>query len=85
MAHEPPSKSVSHRKLVIRNIGLLLSGDLANPILDADTVIVVSDRITAYCLYIDPPLGRAGSDGAALDHGLQVGIDLADRSEQEAR
>ena len=47
MAHEPPSKSVSHRKLVIRNIGLLLSGDLANPILDADTVIVVSDRITA--------------------------------------
>ena len=29
-------------KLVIRNIGLLLSGDLARPVLDADTVVAVS-------------------------------------------
>jgi len=34
-------------KLVIRNIGLLLSGDLARPILDADTVVAVDGRITA--------------------------------------
>ncbi|HUN46199.1 MAG TPA: amidohydrolase family protein [Stellaceae bacterium] len=33
-------------KLVIRNIGLLLSGDLARPILDADTVVAVDGRIT---------------------------------------
>lgn len=47
MAHEEPLKSAIHTKLVIRNIGLLLSGDLANPILDADTVVSVGDRITA--------------------------------------
>ena len=34
-------------KLVIRNIGLLLSGDLENPILDADTLIAVDGKITA--------------------------------------
>src|SRR5712664_3242248 len=47
MAHDEPSKSVPQTKLVIRNIGLLLSGDLANPILDADTVVAVGDRIAA--------------------------------------
>jgi enamidase len=34
-------------KLVIRNIGLLLSGDLARPILDADTIICVDGKIAA--------------------------------------
>src|SRR5258705_13946140 len=34
-------------RLVIRNIGLLLSGDLENPILDADTVVALNGRITA--------------------------------------
>jgi enamidase len=34
-------------KLVIRNIGLLLSGDLENPILDADTIIAVDGKIAA--------------------------------------
>ncbi len=33
-------------KVVIRNIGLLLSGDLEQPILDADTVVVVDGLIT---------------------------------------
>jgi enamidase len=32
-------------KLVIRNIGVLLSGDLDQPILDADTVVAVDGRI----------------------------------------
>jgi enamidase len=45
MAHEEPSKSGPQTKLVIRNIGLLLSGDLANPILDADTVVAIGDHI----------------------------------------
>jgi len=31
--------------LVIRNVGLMLSGDLAKPILDADTVVCVDGRI----------------------------------------
>jgi enamidase len=47
MAHEEPSNSASLSKLVIRNIGLLLSGDLANPILDANTVVAIGGRITA--------------------------------------
>ncbi len=34
-------------KVVIRNIGLLLSGDIDCPVLDADTVVVVDGRITA--------------------------------------
>jgi enamidase len=33
--------------LVIRNIGLLLSGDIAQPILDADTVVAVDGKITS--------------------------------------
>src|SRR6267142_633037 len=47
MAHEELAKSAPPTKLVIRNIGLLLSGDLANPILDADTVLVVNGKIAA--------------------------------------
>ena len=34
-------------KLVVRNIGLLLSGDLGQPILDADTIVAMGGRITA--------------------------------------
>src|ERR1700688_4694495 len=34
-------------RLLIRNIGLLLSGDLKNPILDADTLLAVDGKITA--------------------------------------
>ena len=34
-------------RLLIRNIGLLLSGDLTQPILDADTVVAVDGKITA--------------------------------------
>src|ERR1041385_6630833 len=40
-------------RMVIRNIGLLLSGDLARPILDADTIVAEKGRFTA--------IGRAKS------------------------
>ncbi|MDT3679934.1 MAG: amidohydrolase family protein [Burkholderiaceae bacterium] len=46
-------------KVVVRNIGLLLSGDIDRPILDADTVVVDDGRIVA--------VGRASdcdTDGA---------------------
>ena len=46
MAHDEPAASGPTR-LVIRNIGLLLSGDIANPILDADTLLAVDGRIAA--------------------------------------
>lgn len=47
MSVEPAASDNSGAKLVIRNIGLLLSGDLQKPILDADTVVVKDGRISA--------------------------------------
>ncbi len=47
MAQETTNAADPHAKLVIRNIGLLLSGDIGRPILDADTVVAVGGRITA--------------------------------------
>ena len=47
MAHDDNSASQSPTKLAIRNVGLMLSGDIANPILDADALIAVNGRITA--------------------------------------
>ncbi len=44
MTQDAP-KSTTSSKLVIRNIGLLLSGDLDQPILDADTVIAIDGVI----------------------------------------
>jgi enamidase len=46
MAHEETAKPAAS-KLVIRNIGLILSGDLRRPILDADSVVVNGDLISA--------------------------------------
>jgi enamidase len=51
MAHEAQAATQEPQKLVIRNIGLLLSGMLEHPIADADTMVAVNGRITA--------LGRA--------------------------
>ncbi len=51
MAHEAQAATQEPLKLVIRNIGLLLTGMLEHPIADADTVVAVNGRIIA--------LGRA--------------------------
>ena len=40
-------------KVVIRNIGLLLSGDIDSPILDADTLVVDAGRIVAIGQWAD--------------------------------
>src|SRR6202042_821394 len=45
MAHDAP-QATGPTKLVIRNIGLLLSGAMEKPILDADTIVAVNGRIT---------------------------------------
>src|ERR1700756_4574786 len=47
MAHEETAKRAASSKLVVRNIGLILSGDLQRPILDADTVVANDGRISA--------------------------------------
>jgi enamidase len=46
MAQEEAGKPQAGQKLVIRNIGLLLSGALETPILDADTIVVTEGRIS---------------------------------------
>src|SRR3979411_1965863 len=45
MAHDAPA-ATGPSKLVIRNIGLLLSGAMEKPILDADTIVADNGRIT---------------------------------------
>jgi enamidase len=47
MAHDAPTTLDPNAKTVIRNIGLMLSGDIARPILDADTIVSVGGRIAA--------------------------------------
>ncbi len=76
MAHDAQAAPAGATKLVIRNIGLVLSGLLERPILDADTIVAVNGRITA--------VGRAkdvDTDGATsiVDaHGVAVAPGLID-------
>jgi len=74
MAHDEPAKVGGAEKLVIRNIGLLLSGDLARPILEADTIVAVGGRITAVGRARDLDTDGAhtiiDANGAALAPGL---------------
>jgi enamidase len=51
MAHDE-AQAAGPAKLVIRNIGLVLSGAMEKPILDADTIVAENGRITG--------IGRAG-------------------------
>jgi enamidase len=74
MAHEEAGKSPVGSKLVIRNIGLVLSGDLAHPILDADTVVVIGGRVAAVGREKDIDTEGAAhlvdANGTALTPGL---------------
>src|SRR5690242_15936440 len=47
MVQQETSQTKAQTKVVIRNIGLLLSGDLNKPILDADTLLAVNGKIAA--------------------------------------
>jgi enamidase len=47
MAHEEATKPHGTSKLVIRNIGLLLTGDLQRPIFDGDTLVATDGVISA--------------------------------------
>ena len=73
MADEETAKA-SHTKLVIRNIGLVLSGELRTPILDADTVVAIDGRISAIGKEKDLDLGGAttviNANGTTLLPGL---------------
>jgi enamidase len=61
-------------KLVVTNLGLVLSGDLAKPLLDADTIIAVDGRITAIGKAKDLDLSEAtltiDAKGSPVSPGL---------------
>lgn len=48
MAHDPTPATEGPTKLVIRNVGLMLSGRLEEPILEADCLIADNGRITSW-------------------------------------
>jgi enamidase len=74
MTEAPSSQSAVSQKLVIRNIGLLLSGDLERPVLDADSVVAVDGRIVAIGKQGDVDAGNAttmiDARGTTLTPGL---------------
>ena len=53
MAEPTASTPQGLTKLVIRNVGLLLSGAIENPILDADAIVAENGRITAFGRFKD--------------------------------
>jgi enamidase len=73
VAHEEATSTGAGR-LVVRNIGLMLSGDLAKPILDADTLVAVNGRISAFGRAADLDLSGASTtidaNGVTLAPGL---------------
>jgi enamidase len=48
MAHDPAPATEGPTKLVIRNVGLMLSGRLEEPILEADCLVADNGRITTW-------------------------------------
>ncbi len=76
MAHDEPAASGAPTKLVIRNVGLMLSGDLEKPILDADAMVAVNGRITA--IGRAPDLDLSGATTTIDAHGVAIAPGLID-------
>jgi len=74
MAHDQAQPSATSSRLVIRNVGLMLSGDLASPILDADTIVADSGKIIAVGKLKDVDTSKAtqiiDANGTAVSPGL---------------
>jgi enamidase len=47
MTQEESAKAKTQTRVVVRNIGLMLSGNLNQPMLDADTIVAVDGKIAA--------------------------------------
>src|SRR5262245_52615408 len=71
---EPTAAGGPSGKMVIRKVGLMLSGDLKRPILNADTIIADRGRIVAIGKERDFDLSGAqvtiDANGCALSPGL---------------
>ena len=74
MAHDEPAASGASTKLAIKNVGLMLSGDLEKPILDADTIVAVDGRITAIGRAADLDLSGATTTIDALGVAIAPGL-----------
>src|SRR5438105_115112 len=74
MTEAASPKSAGPHRLVIRNIGLLFSGNLEQPILDADTVLAVDGQIVSVGREKDVDVGNAATvidaRGTTLAPGL---------------
>jgi enamidase len=70
----PTESAAGGGKIVITNVGLMLSGDIAQPILDADTVVIEAGRIVAVGRRADCDTASAGTridaQGTTLAPGL---------------
>ncbi len=70
----PAGRTAPKGKTVIRNVGLMLSGALENPVLDADALIAIDGRISAFGKEKDIDADGADlvidANGAALCPGL---------------
>src|ERR1700719_3355792 len=75
MAHDAP-QATGPTKLVIRNIGLMLSGALEKPILDADTIVAENGKITAIGRFKD--LDTDGATTTVDANGTTVAPGLID-------
>jgi enamidase len=72
----PTGEPTPKGKLVVKNIGLLLTGDLARPIADADTVVAVNGRIT--CVGKAKDCDTSAPDLLIDAHGTAVAPGLID-------
>ena len=69
-----PPKSSSSGKVAITNVGLMLSGDIRHPILDADTVVIEEGRIVALGKQADCDIARANTHIDARGTTLAPGL-----------
>src|ERR1700727_3917616 len=74
MAHDEPAASGAPIKLAIKNVGLMLSGDLENPILHADSIVAIGGRIAAIGRASDLDLSGATTTIDALRVAIAPGL-----------
>ena len=74
MAHDAPAAQGGQTKLAVKNIGMILTGDLDQPIIDGDAIVAVNGRITGIGRATDLDLDGAttiiDAAGVAVAPGL---------------
>jgi enamidase len=73
---EPAAAPQGPTKLVVKNVGLMLSGAIENPILDADALVAENGRITAFGRLKD--LDTEGATTIIDAHGTTLAPGLID-------